>query len=103
MTDGRLERVSDPIRNDDAFSFTYGDGVDNANAKALLGWRPTWAFDRTIDVPVAWYRDLRDAASPSPVAATTLKDIRAHEADARGRGVAWDVGRPFLQPRSEHV
>ena len=103
MTDGRLERVSDPIRNDDAFSFTYGDGVDNAKAEALLGWRPTWAFDRTIDVPVAWYRDLRDAASPSAVAAKTPQDIRLHEADARGRGVAWAVIPPSLRPGSKHV
>ena len=77
--------------------------LDNAKAEALLGWRPTWAFDRTIDVTVAWYRDLRDAASPSAVAAKTPQDIRRHEADARGRGVGWAVIPPSLRPGSEHV
>jgi dTDP-D-glucose 4,6-dehydratase len=103
MTDRRLKRVADHIRNDDVFCFTYGDGVDKAEAEALLGWRPTWTFDRTIDVAVDWYRDLRDAASPSVVAARTLQDIRAYEADARGRGVAWAVSRPSRRPRSVHV
>jgi hypothetical protein len=105
MTGGRLKRVSDHIRSDDAFCFIYGDGVDNAKAKAeaLIGWRPTWTFDRTIEVTVAWYRDLRDAASPSTVAAKTPQDIRRHDADARGRGVGWAVIPPSLRPGSEHV
>jgi hypothetical protein len=103
MTDRRLKRVSDHIRNDDAFCFTYGDGVDKAEAEALLGCRPTLTFDRTVEVAVAWYRDLRDAASPSAVAAKTPQDIRRHEADARGRGVAWAVIPPSLRPGSEHV
>ncbi len=96
---GRWEDRSDPHAVHEATLLH----LDNAKAEALLGWRPTWAFDRTIDVTVAWYRDLRDAASPSAVAARTLQDIRAHEADARGRGVAWAVGRPSRQPRSVHA
>jgi hypothetical protein len=66
-------------------------------AKLRAGrWPPTWTFDRTTEVTVAWYRDLRDAASPSAVAAKTPQDIRRHEADARGRGVGWAVIPPLL-------
>jgi hypothetical protein len=95
--------VSDHIRNDDAFCFTYGDGVDKAEAEALLGCRPTLTFDRTLEFIAAWYRDLRDAASPSAVAAKAPQDIRRHEADARGLGVAWAVSHPSPQARTSHV
>ena len=84
---GRWEDLSDPHAVHEATLLH----LDNAKAEALLGWRPTWAFDRTIDVTVAWYRDLRDSGLASAVAARTLQDIRAYEIDARGRGVVWAV------------
>jgi CDP-glucose 4,6-dehydratase len=96
---GRWEDLSDPHAVHEATLLH----LDNAKAEALLGWRPTWAFDRTIDVTVAWYRDLRDSASASAVAARTLQDIRAYENDARGRGVAWAVSHPTPLPRTVHA
>ncbi|TAJ82278.1 MAG: glucose-1-phosphate cytidylyltransferase [Gallionellaceae bacterium] len=36
MTGGRLKRVSQYVQNDNAFCFTYGDGVSNVNIRALL-------------------------------------------------------------------
>lgn len=36
MTGGRLKRVSDYIKNDEAFCFTYGDGVSDINITASI-------------------------------------------------------------------
>lgn len=36
MTGGRLKRVKDFIKNDDAFCFTYGDGLGDINISTLI-------------------------------------------------------------------
>jgi len=36
MTGGRLKRVSDYLKNEDAFCFTYGDGVGDVDISALI-------------------------------------------------------------------
>jgi glucose-1-phosphate cytidylyltransferase len=36
MTGGRLKRVEDYVRDDEAFCFTYGDGVSNVDISATL-------------------------------------------------------------------
>jgi len=36
MTGGRLKRVSEYIKNEDAFCFTYGDGVSDVNITKLI-------------------------------------------------------------------
>jgi glucose-1-phosphate cytidylyltransferase len=36
MTGGRLLRVADYVRNDEAFCFTYGDGVSDVNISAAI-------------------------------------------------------------------
>jgi glucose-1-phosphate cytidylyltransferase len=36
MTGGRLKRVAEYVKNDEAFCFTYGDGVSNVDISALL-------------------------------------------------------------------
>ena len=36
MTGGRLKRVSDYIKNEDAFCLTYGDGVSNVDIRASI-------------------------------------------------------------------
>lgn len=38
MTGGRLKRVSNYIKDDDAFCFTYGDGVSDVNISALINF-----------------------------------------------------------------
>ena len=38
MTGGRLKRVGDYIRNEDAFYFTYGDGLSDVNISALTAF-----------------------------------------------------------------
>jgi len=40
MTGGRLRRVADYIRNDDAFCFTYGDGLSNVDIRASIDFHP---------------------------------------------------------------
>jgi glucose-1-phosphate cytidylyltransferase len=57
MTGGRLRRVRQHVEGDDAFCFTYGDGVGNVNISAALspdprqasyadGGATTWSFRR---------------------------------------------------------
>lgn len=36
LTGGRLKRVTDYIQNEDAFCFTYGDGVSNVDIRTLI-------------------------------------------------------------------
>lgn len=38
MTGGRLKRVKEFVKNDEAFCFTYGDGVANINIEALIAF-----------------------------------------------------------------
>lgn len=38
MTGGRLRRVADYLRDEDAFCFTYGDGVSDVDIKATLAF-----------------------------------------------------------------
>ena len=38
MTGGRLKRVGDYLRGEDAFCFTYGDGVASVDIAALIGF-----------------------------------------------------------------
>lgn len=38
MTGGRLKRVASYVQNDDAFCFTYGDGVSNVNIANLIAF-----------------------------------------------------------------
>ena len=38
MTGGRLKRVADYVKNDDAFCFTYGDGVSDVDISAGIAF-----------------------------------------------------------------
>ena len=38
MTGGRLKRVADYVKNEEAFCFTYGDGLANVDIEALLAF-----------------------------------------------------------------
>ena len=38
MTGGRLKRVYDYVKEDDAFCFTYGDGVSDVNISKLIAF-----------------------------------------------------------------
>jgi CDP-glucose 4,6-dehydratase len=53
----------------------------------LLGWRPAWAFEKTIAETVSWYR--RCAADPAVVASHTRAQIAAYVAAAATSGIGW--------------
>ena len=38
MTGGRLGRVTEYVKNDEAFCFTYGDGLSNVNISELINF-----------------------------------------------------------------
>ena len=42
MTGGRLKRVAEHVKNEDAFCFTYGDGVGDINISNLIKFQRTW-------------------------------------------------------------
>jgi glucose-1-phosphate cytidylyltransferase len=48
MTGGRLRRVKDYVKDEDAFFFTYGDGVGNVNISQLLQFHQAHHKQATI-------------------------------------------------------
>jgi glucose-1-phosphate cytidylyltransferase len=48
MTGGRLARVSDYIKNDELFCFTYGDGVSNIDISKLIAFHKDHKKDATL-------------------------------------------------------
>ncbi|WP_421799207.1 glucose-1-phosphate cytidylyltransferase [Haliscomenobacter sp.] len=48
MTGGRLKRVSSHIQNEEAFCFTYGDGVGNINVSELIDFHFKHGKDATV-------------------------------------------------------
>jgi glucose-1-phosphate cytidylyltransferase len=48
MTGGRLKRVADYLKEDEAFCFTYGDGVSNIDIKALVAFHKSHGKKATV-------------------------------------------------------
>jgi glucose-1-phosphate cytidylyltransferase len=48
MTGGRLKRVQDYIKDDDAFCFTYGDGVGDVNISELINYHKNHGKQATL-------------------------------------------------------
>lgn len=48
MTGGRLKRVSEYIKNDNAFCFTYGDGVSDVDISAAIQFHQTHGKSATV-------------------------------------------------------
>ncbi|MGJ8527848.1 glucose-1-phosphate cytidylyltransferase [Maritalea sp.] len=48
LTGGRLKRVCDYVKNEDAFCFTYGDGVADVDITALIDFHRTHGKKATI-------------------------------------------------------
>ena len=54
QTGGRLKRVSDYVKNEDAFCFTYGDGVSDVDVTALINFHQNhgkWATVTAVTPP----------------------------------------------------
>lgn len=52
MTGGRLKRVADYVRNEEAFCFTYGDGVGDLNIVELLAFHRTQGVKATLTATI---------------------------------------------------
>jgi len=52
MTGGRLKRVADYIKNEDAFCFTYGDGVSDVNISELIAFHKAQNVKATLTATV---------------------------------------------------
>ncbi|WP_275788450.1 glucose-1-phosphate cytidylyltransferase [Pararhizobium gei] len=48
MTGGRLKRVASYLKNEDAFCFTYGDGVTNADIGATIAFHKSHGKQATV-------------------------------------------------------
>jgi len=48
MTGGRLARVAEYLMNEEAFCFTYGDGVSNVNISKLIQFHKKHGKDATL-------------------------------------------------------
>jgi glucose-1-phosphate cytidylyltransferase len=48
MTGGRLARVSEYIKDEEAFCFTYGDGVSDVNISELITFHESHGKDATL-------------------------------------------------------
>jgi glucose-1-phosphate cytidylyltransferase len=48
MTGGRVKRVSDYVRNDEAFCLTYGDGLSNVNISELIAFHYAQKVKATV-------------------------------------------------------
>ncbi len=55
-------------------------------ATRLLGWRPTWSFDRTVAETVNWYRTVEGGTEPRD---QTVEQIMAYTSDAAASGLSW--------------
>jgi len=48
MTGGRLKRVTDYVKNEESFCFTYGDGVGDINITELIAFHKTQGVKATL-------------------------------------------------------
>lgn len=48
MTGGRLKRISDFVCDEDAFCFTYGDGIGNINISELIAFHRSHGLQATL-------------------------------------------------------
>ena len=81
---GKWEDRSDPSAVHEAKLLSLA--IDKAFH--LLGWKPVWGFERTVEETVSWYRRAESCAAPQ-MAAFTSQQIRAFCDSAANAGVPW--------------
>ena len=91
MTGGRLARVSEYLKDEDAFCFTYGDGVSDVNISDLVSFHRSHGKDATL---TATY-------PPGRFGALDIKDnvIRRFEEKPQGDGFMINGGFFVLSPK----
>jgi glucose-1-phosphate cytidylyltransferase len=96
MTGGRLRRVADYVRNDEAFCFTYGDGVSDIDIAATLAFHRGHGKAATL---MATY-------PPGRFGALDIQDgaVRSFKEKPKGDGALINGGFFVLSPRVlEHL
>ncbi len=65
--------------------------VDSSRAIHRLGWRPCWKLDEALRATAEWYRGAAEehGQGPGAMRGTTLAQISAYVAAARGAGIGW--------------
>lgn len=82
---GTLSQRSEADAPQEAFALSLN--IDKA--KAELGWRPVWEFERTIAEVAHWYKAW--LAGSTDMRAMTLAQIEQYERDAATQAIAWAV------------
>ena len=91
MTGGRLKRVMPYIKDEEAFCFTYGDGVADINIKSLIEFHKSHGKQATL---TATY-------PPGRFGALSIKDnlVQKFEEKPKGDGVLINGGYFVLSPK----
>ncbi|WP_200980073.1 glucose-1-phosphate cytidylyltransferase [Echinicola sp. 20G] len=91
MTGGRLRRVYDYIKDDEAFCFTYGDGVADVDIKELIAFHQSHGKDATL---TATY-------PPGRFGALDIQDrqIKSFKEKPKGDGAMINGGFFVLSPK----
>ena len=91
MTGGRLRRVSEYVKNEDAFCFTYGDGISDIDISKLIKFHKDHGKDATL---TATY-------SPGRFGALDIKDkkILQFSEKPKGDGALINGGFFVLSPK----
>ena len=94
MTGGRLLRVSDYLVNEEAFCFTYGDGVADIDVNALLKFHKSHGKDATMST----------SYPPGRFGAITVKKnkVLSFKEKPKGDGALVNAGFFVLSPRVLH-
>jgi glucose-1-phosphate cytidylyltransferase len=91
MTGGRLLRVADYIRDEDAFCFTYGDGVSDVDISSVIDFHKSHGKDATI---TAVYPPGRFGALE-----IHKREVKSFEEKPKGDGAMINGGFFVLSPR----
>jgi glucose-1-phosphate cytidylyltransferase len=96
MTGGRLKRVADHVKNEEAFCLTYGDGIGNVNITELV------AFHKSQNVKAT----LTAVTPPGRFGALEISDskVKSFQEKPKGDGMLVNGGFFVLSPSVlEHI
>lgn len=69
-TDGKWEDKSDPNAAHEAGLLN----LDICKARKILGWKPRWRFEKTVEETVKWYEAVRNGESPLVITQRQIKE-----------------------------
>jgi glucose-1-phosphate cytidylyltransferase len=91
MTGGRLGRISEYVKDEDAFCFTYGDGVSDVNISELIAFHKEHGKDATLTA----------AYPPGRFGALDIQDgqVMKFKEKPKGDGALINAGFFVLSPK----